>query len=354
VKRLGLSWLDALLVFVPASVALHLAAPSRHVLVFAVSCLAVVPVAGLMGRATEAVAARVGAGLGGFLSAALGNAAELILGLAALRAGEIEVVKASITGSIVGNLLLVFGAALVAGGARRERQTFNRTAAGAGSATLFLAAVALLVPALQHHGADPHPESRLPSSLAISVVLLVLYLLSLLFSLRTHAHLYAGEEDAAHGEEPAWSPRVAGAVLVGATVVVAVLSEILVESLSGASEALGLSRLFVGVIVVAIVGNAAEHSTAVVMALRDEMDLALQISVESSKQVALFVAPVLVFAGIALGRPMDLVFTELEVMAVAAAVGAVTLVALDGESNWLEGAMLVAVYAVLGVAFYYA
>jgi Ca2+:H+ antiporter len=351
VRRLGLSWLDVLLAFVPAAVALRLLAPGRHALVFLVSAMAVVPLAGLMGRATEVVAARVGTAVGGILSAGLGNAAELILALAALRAGELDVVKASITGSIVGNLLLVFGAALVAGGLRREKQRFNRTAAGAGNATLFLAAVALLVPALQHR-VDPHPEARLPASIAISVVLLALYALSLLFSLRTHAHLYPA--GAAEEGGPGWSTRTAALVLAGATAAVAVVSEILVESLSGASEALGLSRLFVGVIVVAIVGNAAEHSTAVVMALRDKVDLALQIAVESSRQMALFVAPVLVFAGVALGRRMDLVFTPLEVVAVAASVGAVTLVALDGESNWLEGAMLIAVYAVLGVAFYFA
>lgn len=343
--------LDALLVFVPAAVAVHLALPERPTAAFVLSCLAVVPLAGLMGRATEALAARVGTGLGGILSAGLGNAAELILALAALRAGELEVVKASLTGSIIGNLLLVFGAAAVMGGARRHKQSFNVTAAGAGNATLYLAAVALVVPALVHHGVDPHPETRIPTSVAISVVLLALYGLSLVFSLRTHAHLF--EADAEAAQETHWSMRRALLVLLGATAAVAVVSEILVASLEGAAHTLGLSRLFVGVIVVAVVGNAAEHSTAVLMAMRDKMDLALQIAVESSKQVALFVAPVMVFAGLALGRPMDLVFTPLEVVAVGVSTGAITLVALDGESNWLEGAMLLAVYAVLGVAFYF-
>lgn len=346
-----ISPLDPLLVLVPAAIAIHLVWPERDTLTFFVSSLAVVPLAGLMGRATEALSAHVGTALGGFLSAALGNAAELILALAALRAGELEVVKASLTGSIIGNLLLVFGAAIVAGGLRRERQRFNLTAAGAGSATLYLAAVALLVPALLHHGADPHPETRIPTSLAIAVILIALYLLSLVFSLRTHAHLYAAEAVAEHPVR--WSVRRAVAVLVGATVAVAVVSEILVASLEGAAHTLGLSRIFVGVVVVAVVGNAAEHSTAVLMAMRDKMDLALQIAIESSKQVALFVAPVLVFAGLLLGRPMDLVFSELEVVAVAVATGAITLVAIDGESNWLEGAMLVAVYLVLAVAFFF-
>jgi Ca2+:H+ antiporter len=364
VKRLGLVHLDALLIFVPAALVAGHAWSDRPVVAFALACVAIVPLAGLMGRATEALAEHVGAAWGGFLSAAFGNAAELILAVAALRAGELEVVKASLTGSIIGNLLLVFGAALVAGGWRRDKQTFNVTAAGAGNASLYLAAVALLVPAIQHHGADPHPETRVPTSVAIAVVLLALYGLSLRFSLKTHVHLYGGEPDpAVEPYEPGdageplpsrWSRRTAVAILLGATALVAVVSEVLVGSIGGATASLGLSRLFVGVVVVAVVGNAAEHSTAVLMALRNKMDLALQIAVESSKQVALFVAPVLVLLGLLVGKPMDLVFTELEVVAVGVSTGAVTLVALDGESNWLEGAMLVAVYLVLGVAFYFA
>ena len=362
-KRLGLVPLDLLLVLVPAAMAAGHLWPDRPVVTFALACLAIIPLAGLMGRATEALASHVGAAWGGFLSAAFGNAAELILALAALRAGELEVVKASLTGSIIGNLLLVFGAALVAGGWRRDKQTFNVTAAGAGSASLYLAAVALLVPAIQHHGTDAHPETRIPTSVAISVVLLGLYALSLRFSLKTHVHLYGGEADptvepyegdAGEPGPAAWSRRAAVGVLLGATALVALVSETLVGSLEGATRSLGLTRLFVGVVVVAVVGNAAEHSTAVLMALRNKMDLALQIAVESSTQVALFVAPVLVLVGLLIGRPMDLVFTELEVVAVAASTGAVTLVALDGESNWLEGAMLIAVYLVLGVAFFFA
>jgi Ca2+:H+ antiporter len=343
--------LELLLVFLPAAVLLRLAAPEQHVLIFGAAALAVIPLAGFMGHATEALAARVGPGLGGFLSAALGNAAELILGLAALRAGEVQVVKASITGSIIGNLLLVFGAAAFAGGWSRTKQVFNRTAAAAGNATLYLAAVALLLPALQHHGADPHPETRLPTSIAIAAILLVLYGLSLLFSLKTHAHLYAPEGAEERGAAPV---RPALIALALSTLGVVVASELLVESIEGAAHALGLSRLFVGVVVIAVVGNAAEHSSAVMMALRDKMDVALNIAAESSKQVALFVAPVLVFAGLAFGQPMDLVFSELEVVAVIAATGAVTLVAIDGESNWLEGAMLIAVYGVLAVAFFFA
>jgi len=351
VKKLRIHPLDTLLVFVPAAVAVHLLWPAAATVAFLLSAVAVIPLAGLMGRATEALSSRVGTALGGLLSAAMGNAAELILALAALRAGELEVVKASLTGSIIGNVLLVFGAALVVGGARREKQRFNVTAAGAGNATLYLAAVALVIPALLHHGADPHPETRVPTSVAFSVILLAVYALSLFFSLRTHSHLYQAEAEAAEAHH--WSMRRAIIVLVGATAAVAVVSEILVASLEGAAHTLGLSRVFVGVIVVAVIGNAAEHSTAVLMALKDKMDLALQIAVESSKQVALFVAPVLVLAGLLLGQPMDLVFTPLEVVAVGVSTGAITLVALDGESNWLEGAMLLAVYAVLGVSFFF-
>ena len=212
--------------------------------------------------------------------------------------------------------------------------------------------MALLVPALMHHGSDPHPETRVPTSVAISVVLLILYFLSLLFTLRTHAHLYAVEAEAVR-DNP-WSRRKAVVVLLLATLGVGVVAEILVAEIHGAVRDLGLSPVFLGVIVVAVVGNAAEHSTAVLMAMRDKMDLALHIAVESSRQVALFVAPVLVLAGLVVGQPMDLVFSELEVVAVAVSAGAITLVALDGESNWLEGAMLVAVYLVLGVAFYFA
>ena len=226
------------------------------------------------------------------------------------------------------------------------------TAAGAGNATLYLAAVALVLPALLHHGNDPHPETRVPTSVAISVILLALYVLSLLFSLRTHAHLFEAEASEAV-ETHHWPLRRAVVVLVASTAAVAVVSEVLVASLEGAAHTLGLSRVFVGVIVVAVVGNAAEHSTAVMMALKDKMDLALQISVESSKQVALFVAPVLVLAGLVMGQPMDLVFTPLEVVAVGVSTGAITLVAIDGESNWLEGALLLIVYGILAFGFFF-
>jgi Ca2+:H+ antiporter len=353
--------LQLLLVFVaiaPLAQYLGWGAP----VVFVCSALAIVPLAGRMGEATENLAARLGAGIGGLLNATFGNAAELILALVALQRGYYDVVKASLTGSVIGNTLLVLGLAMVAGGVRRERQTFDRAAAGASSLLLLLAAIALVVPAAFHwvaEGAVAHGSMSAAHetaiehglSLEIAIVLAIAYLLSLLFSLRTHRHLYTGTV-----EETRERSRTGRAVLtlVVATALVAWMSELLVGAVEATSQAFGLTRVFVGVIVVAVVGNAAEHSTAVMMAARDKMDLALNIAIGSSIQIALFVTPVLVFASrFAPHGPLDLIFTPFEVLAVLAATLVVNLAAADGESNWLEGAMLIAVYLVLGIAFYF-
>jgi Ca2+:H+ antiporter len=361
--------LRSLLIFVPLAALAH-ALHWGGSAVFACAALAIVPLAGSMGEATEQIAGRFGAGVGGLLNATFGNAAELIIALVALRRGLDDVVKASLTGSIIGNALLVTGLALFAGGLRRDRQTFDRAAASMGSTLLALAAVGLVVPALFHvlgSGAvaratlDAVREAGLERglSLAIAVVLFGAYLLSLVFSLGTHRHLYAGARpakapDAGGGARalvPAWRPTI---TLLAATVVVAWMSELLVGAVDEASRALGLTPVFVGVVVVATVGNAAEHSTAVLMAMRDRMDLALNIAIGSSIQIALFVAPLLVFLSYAPGRaPMDLRFTPFEVVSVAIAVASVNLVAQDGESNWLEGVLLVAVYLVIGLAFFF-
>jgi Ca2+:H+ antiporter len=360
----------ALLVLVVVAPAAKFAG-AGDLVVFSLSALAIVPLAGLMGEATETLAAKLGAGAGGLLNATFGNAAELVLALVALQHGHQEVVKASLTGSILGNTLLVLGVAMVAGGVRRERQTFDRAAAAASSTLLLLAALALVVPAAFHfvsEGARARGAltlARLGSiehdlSLLIAIVLFTAYLLSLLFSLRTHRHLYAGGH-AAHGGHPvpaaAAAPAVMGramATLLVATLLVAWMSELLVGAVEGASHVLGLTEVFVGVVVVAVVGNAAEHSTAVIVAMKNQMDLALNIAVGSSIQIALFVAPVLVFVSRLLhGRAMDLLFTPFEVLAVLAAALVVNLVAADGESNWFEGAMLLAVYLVLALAFYF-
>lgn len=346
--------LNLLLVFVPVAFTLHWLGLSP-VAVFFTSAGAIIPLAGLMGRSTEALAAKLGEGIGGLLNATFGNAAELIIALVALRAGLHDVVKASITGSIIGNILLVFGLSIVVAGYKSDRLTFNRTAATMGSTLLTLGGIGLIVPAVFHYvatGQDPQHELEL--STEIAVVLFLTYLLSLFFVLRTHAHLYtggSGEEGATH--ESRWGTTWATAVLVGATVFVALMSELLVESIEHAASALGMTDIFVGVILVAIIGNAAEHSTAVLVALKNRMDLAMNIAVGSSLQIALFVAPVLVFASYLFGDPMDLRFTNFEVIAVVISGVVINLITSDGESNWMEGVQLLAVYLILAIAFYF-
>lgn len=356
--------LNLLLVFVPAAVtarALHWGGLP----IFAFSCLAIIPLAGLMGKSTEQLAERLGAGVGGLLNATFGNAAELIIAMVALYAGKHSVVKASLTGSIIGNILLVLGLATLLGGLRRERQSFNRTAAGMGCTLLTLAVIGLVVPALFHmtvmmavsqgsvdSGTGSFLEHEM--SLFISIVLFAVYILSLLFSLGTHRSHYSGEP---HGASASGAPvKVGSAVLtlLVATVLVAWMSELLVGAVEEASHSLGFTEVFVGVIVVAVIGNAAEHSTAVLAAMKNQMDLSYNIAVGSSTQVALFVAPVLVFASYLMPHgPMDLIFTTFEVLAVALAVGIVNIAAQDGESNWLEGALLLAVYSILAIAFFF-
>ena len=325
--------------------------------------LVFVPLAGLMGEATEKLASRLGAGIGGLLNATFGNAAELIIALVALHRGLYDVVKASLTGSIIGNVLLVLGLSMVLGGLKRERQLFDKAAAAASSTLLLLAAIALVVPAAFHFIAEskvasaeltPAREALLERNLSldIAIVLFVAYVLSLIFTLKTHKHLYTGAAES-HEHEPVSIGR-ASALLLVATALVAWMSEILVGAVEATSQALGLTEVFVGVIVVAVIGNAAEHSTAVLVAMKNKMDLALNIAIGSSIQIALFVAPILLFASYAMPHgPMDLRFSAFEVLAVLAAVGTVNFVAQDGECNWLEGCLLLAVYIVLALAFFF-
>jgi Ca2+:H+ antiporter len=334
-------------------------------LTFLVACASLVPLAKSMGGATDSLAERMGPLPGSLLNATFGNAAELILAIAALLHGHIQLVKGSLTGSILGNLLLVAGASIVVGGVRFSRLRFNRLAASSSVATLFLAVVAMVVPTLLSTSARDFNPRLL--SVEISVVLIAMYALSLWFGLRTHAremgpsrqpmHATPAEAAAAEGRaageiprEPIWRALV----LLGlAAVGTAIASEVLLAALDGALRDLHLPETFAGVIIVAIVGNAAEHSTAVLFARRGEMDVALGIAWESSKQIALFVAPVLVFLGLFIGAPMDLAFTRFEVIALGLAVLALSLIALDGETHWLEGAFLLGVYAVLGMGFFF-
>jgi len=354
--KLGI--LDWMLLFVPAALFLYFLAPERHSLIFFASCLAIIPLAGLLGRATEKLADRVGETAGGLLNATFGNAAELIIAVFALKEGLYDVVKASLTGSIIGNVLLVLGASFVAGGLRHSSQHFNVLGARSRSTLLIMAAVGLVVPAA-FHALSPSSgavDERI-LSVSISVILIVTYVLGLIFSLKTHRHYFASarETKCEQPDEniPSWNLKRSVAVLLCSTALVAWMSEILVGSIEPASHALGMSDIFVGVIVLAIIGNAAEHSTAILAALHNRMDLSVAISLGSSTQVALFVAPVIVFASFLIGpSPMNLTFTPSEVLAVVISVVVCGHVIEDGESNWLEGAQLLSVYAILALVFY--
>ncbi|MBM3776280.1 MAG: calcium/proton exchanger, partial [Acidobacteria bacterium] len=307
--------LDWLLVFLPTAGWLHHFRPEDHLAIFACACIAILPLAGWMGRATEHLAARTGEGVGGLLNATFGNAAELIIALAALHKGLYEVVKASLTGSIIGNILLVTGASFLAGGLKHSTQRFNPHGARSLATMLLLSMIGMVVPAAFHHlGGRPSDEAGV--SLEISIVLLVIYALSLVFSLRTHKQLFSGSAEPHDNDGVHWSLAKSLGVLFGATALIAWMSEILVSSVQQAAASLGMTSVFVGVMVVAIIGNAAEHSTAIIVAIKNRMDLSLGIAMGSSIQIALFVAPVLVVASHFIApRPMDLVFTPAEVVA---------------------------------------
>jgi len=354
VKRWLKPSLDWFLIFVPLAVLAEHLSPDRHTLIFAFACLAILPLAGWLGRATEMLATRTGEGVGGLLNATFGNAAELVIALAAMRKGLYDVVKASLTGSIIGNLLLVAGLAMFCGGLRYPHQRFNMRGARAQATLLSLAAVSMLVPAGFHHLAGPAGRASERSlAMELSVVLLLLYGASLWFSLRTHRQLFSGEESEPHHGKP-WSLGASLSALTVATALIAWMSEILVGSVEQAAHSLGMSSIFVGVIVVAVIGNAAEHSTAVLVALKDKMDLAMGIAIGSSIQIALFVAPVLVLTSYLVApQPMDYLFTTAEVMAVVLSILVIAQVSGDGETNWLEGLLMLGVYVILGMAFYF-
>jgi Ca2+:H+ antiporter len=344
-----------LLAFVPIAIAIAWLAPGEHVMIFGASVLAIMPLAGQIGRATDDLAARLGGGIGGLLNATFGNVAELIIGAIALRHGLSDLVKASITGSIIGNVLLVFGGAALVGGVRHPTQHFNRTAAGMGTTMLLLSAIGLVVPAVFHRLAGTYPTRELQLDTGIAIVLFLTYGAGLIFTLKTHRQLFGkGHPDACDPGSPLPSLRSSVLRLVCATAAVAVVSELLVDAVSDAANALGMSQLFVGVVVVALVGNAAEHYTAVTMASRDAMDAAIGIAVGSSTQIALFVAPILVFLSYAIAPvPMDLRFTTFELVAIGLSVLAIGFIAHDGETNWMEGVQLLAVYAILALGFYF-
>jgi Ca2+:H+ antiporter len=362
----GEGWPYLLVPFIAIAIALDLADASAP-LVFFSSALGVIPTAALMGRATEELAARSGPGIGGLLNVTFGNAPELIIAFFALVDGLQEVVKASLVGSILGNVLLVLGASMLIGGLRRDRQYFDRTAAGSQSLMLLLACAALVMPAvfdIVTGGSLPNPldkSDRFPADLehlsfGVSIVLLLSYLAGLVFSLKTHRTLFNPPQDEdEEGEEDApWSVRRSVLMLAIAGVAVGFMSEILVGSIEEASAGIGLSPFFVSLIVVAIVGNAAEHWVAVYFAARDKLDLSVSIAIGSSAQIALFVAPVLVLLSFVFGdHPMALVFNGLELGAILLAVIIANFVTQEGESTWFEGVQLLAVYTVLGLTFFF-
>ncbi|MBP1999326.1 Ca2+:H+ antiporter [Paenibacillus shirakamiensis] len=324
---------------------------------FIMSAISVVFVAGFLGKATESVAHYAGQRLGGFLNATFGNAAELIIGIMLVRDGHFDMVKASITGSIMGNLLLVLGLSLFVGGLKYKIQNFNVTLAGLNGSLMILAVIALFIPAifLQTHAINNEDKNMI--SLVVSGILIVAYLLWLVFSMVTHKKYLADvsvdtDEELAHEHAPVWSKGKSILYLIIATVMVAFVSEWLVDTLDTFTERFGLTEIFVGAFVVAIVGNAAEHSAAIMLALKNKIGASVEIAVGSSLQIALFVAPVLIFVSHIFGRPMDMVFSVIELAAIGVAVFIAKSITQDGSTNWYEGLLLLAVYAILGVSFY--
>jgi Ca2+:H+ antiporter len=348
--------LNWLLIFVPITIGLEFFKPAAHTYIFLVACLSIVPLAGLLGHATEQVSYHAGEGIGGLLNATFENAAELIIAIAALQKGLYDVVKASLTGSIIGNILLVFGLSAFAGGIRYKSQRFNVTAASAQAILLTLAAIGLIIPAAFHYlqsSSRVDPENAL--GLDVAIVLLLAYGAHLVFSLRTHRALFQGESSHTEpGPEIPWSLPKAVLTLAAATALIAWISEILVGSVEPAATAFGMTNIFVGVIVAAIIGNAAEHSTAVVAAMKDRMELSFGIAVGSSLQIALLVAPLLVILSHFIGpRPMNLAFSPAEVMAIFLSV------LIQDRSRRMERqtgskeTQLLAVYLILAIVFYF-
>jgi Ca2+:H+ antiporter len=343
-----MNYLRLLLIGVPAAILLRYL-NSAPELVFIVTCLGIIPLASVLGEATEELAARTSSRLGGLLNATLGNAAELIIATFAIRAGLLDLVLASITGSILGNVLLIMGLSLLLGGLKNGVQRFDRTQAGVNATMLILAVIGLGVPSLFNHSIELNSHISVEYlSLSVSVVLIFIYGLWIAYSFTTSA-----PQKTHKSEEPKWPLSRAIIVLIVSTVFIAWLSEILVGSVEPVVKSWGVTEFFLGIIIIPLVGNAAEHLVGVQTALKNKMELSLAVSVGSSLQVALFVAPLLVFLSLLLGNPLTLIFNQFELIALAAAVMSAAFVSLDGESNWLEGAQLLAVYIILALAFFF-
>jgi Ca2+:H+ antiporter len=341
--------LDWLLVLVPVSVVLQLAG-GNELLIFLTSAGAILPLAGLIGRSTDQLALHTGPRIGGLVNATFGNVTELVIAFFLILDDQVDIVKASLTGSIIGNLLLVLGLSFLLGGLKHEEQTYNARAASIHATSLVLAVTGLLMPALFALGGRESFAQREVVSGTVAAVLMILYAAALLFTLVTHEHLFRTPSPEEH---PVWSRRQAVGMLLVATAFVALEAEFLVSSLEPALEDLGLSEFFVGLIVIPIIGNAAEHSSAIMFALRDKVDVTLEIAIGSSTQIALFVAPALVFISLFVGHPMDFVFSTFEVAAVALSTILVFMISSDGRSNWLEGAQLTGAYAIMAISFFF-
>jgi Ca2+:H+ antiporter len=340
-----------LLIFLPIAILAEL----LHwppLVIFAASALAVVPLAGLLGEATEVLAERVGPRLGGLLNATLGNAAELIITIIAIRAGNLELVKASLIGSVIGNILLVLGLSILLGGLRHGVQKFDRANAGIDATMLILAVIAISVPSIFNAAIEPDTLRVEELSLTTAAVMLVIYGLAIVYQMRLKTPDNGIGVAPSHAG-PHWKPSAAIAVLAASVVGIALMSEFLVGSIEPVTEALGMSEFFVGIIVIPLIGNVAEHLVAVQVAMKNQMDLSLSIANGSSLQIALFVAPVLVFLSLLLGNPLTLEFNNFELIALTASGAIAAFIAVDGRSNWLEGAMLLAVYLILGLAFFF-
>lgn len=338
------------LIFVPITAAAYLL-KLPAIVVFSLSALSIVPLAKFIGQATDELAVRTSPALGGLLNATFGNATELIIGVLAVRRGLVEVVKASITGSIIGNLLLVLGMAIFFGGLKFKTQKFNQTAARAGASTLFLSVIALATPAIFLQTAPMAGWKVIDElSIAVAALMVIAYVGGLIFTLKTHKHLYIEEVGKT---EAKWSVKKSVFILLVAALTISWMSEILVGSIEPVVKTLGWTELFIGVIFVAVIGNAAEHTSAIVMALKNKMQLALQVSIGSATQVAMFVMPILVFSSLLLKNPMSLVFSAFELIVMVLAVLIANLVVEDGETNWLEGLQLILAYVIIGTAFFF-
>lgn len=347
--RPSLNWL---LIFVPISLLFEFVI-HQPVVLFVTACLAIVPLAGVLSKATEELAMRLGPRVGGLLNATFGNVTEVIISVLLIVNGQFEVVKASLIGSILGNLVLVLGASLFVGGLRFKQQRFSGRSANAHAASLMMAVTGLALPTLFVLAAPDTGLQRLVVSIGVGAILILLYVANLVFSLITHAHLFRTASVKGQAEAPSWSVARALAVLLASAVVVGVESELLVGSLEPTVAALGISKLFIGLFVVAIIGNAAEHAAAVTFALRNKIDISIEIAFGSSTQIALFVAPALVFVSLLVGHPMDFIFLPIEVVAVGLSTLIAAFMTIDGRSNWLEGLQLLGAYVIMGVSFFF-